>query len=131
MEPQSGCFLNKSAASSNIGKSTYLFRKYGERFSLYREASNTLLSKAHETSRITTDSVKIGHHSYMKDTISICVPRKYIYRRLCGSSLYEVSKYSYDDKNHYWISSSCKIEDFFGKILSSESEGGDRNLYFY
>ena len=96
---------------------------------MYREASNTLLSKANGTSRITTDSVKIDHHSYMKDTISPCVPRKYIYRRLCGSSLYEVSKYSYDDKNHSWISSSCKIEDCISKILSSESEDRDRNLY--
>mgnify|MGYP007045456681 CR=1 FL=1 len=38
-----------------------------------------------------------------------------MYRHFCGSSLYEVSKYSYDDKNRSWISSSCKI-------LSSESE---------
>ena len=67
----------------------------------------------HNTSKINTDSVKIGHHRYVKDTASPCVTRKHMYRRLCGTSLYEVSKYSYDDENHSWISSSRKNIDEF------------------
>ena len=65
----------------------------------------------------------------MKDTASSCVSRKHMYRRLCGTSLYEVSKYSYDDKNHSWISSSRKIKYCVNKILSSESEDRYRIIY--
>ena len=40
---------------------------------------------------------KLGHHNYVKDTTSQCVSRKQSYCRLCGTSMYEVFKYSYDE----------------------------------
>ena len=41
------------------------------------------------------------NHDFVKDNISPCVFRKRVYHRLCGTSLYEVSKYSYDDENEF------------------------------
>ena len=83
------------------------------------------MSKVHWNYIITTDSVKIDHHDYMKDIVSQCVPRKHMYRRLCGTSLYEVSKYSYDDENHFWISSSR--ENFDQLIIEYYQRGIEKS----
>ena len=39
----------------------------------------------------------MGHHSYVKGTTSSCVSSKQLYRHLCGISMYDVFKYSYDE----------------------------------
>ena len=41
--------------------------------------------------------IRLGHHTYVKDTASPCISRRQLYRRLCGTSMYEVFKYSYDE----------------------------------
>ena len=40
---------------------------------------------------------KLGHLSDVKDTTSPCISKKQLYCRLCGTSMYEVFKYSYDE----------------------------------
>ena len=86
--------------SMNAFDSTYLLTKYGENSSVYHKIQKRRPSMVHDTSKINTESVKLSNHNFVKDTTSPCVSRKRFYHRLCGTSLYEVSKYSYDDENN-------------------------------
>ena len=82
---------------------SYLLTEYGEEYSMSHNAKNLHSSKVHDTYEINTELVNIDNHNFVENTTSPCVLIKQMYRRLCGTSLYEVSKYSYDDKNNSQI----------------------------
>ena len=113
------------SSNFNTIDSTYLITNYVEEYSLFHNATNFRSPKAIYTSKINIESVKINHHNCVKDTTSSCVFRKRLYHRLCGTSLYEVSKYSYDDENNSYIFSLCYINETVREIVTSDSEERD------
>ena len=62
--------------------------------------------------------MKVGHHISVNNKFSSFVSRKFLYRRLCGNTFYDVSKYSYDDPTSSNYEGECiyyQVNDGRGK----------------